>query len=73
MTLAVPDGNEVVVLVEGSRLVVYRIDDDELAAADFRCGDGFAQCVEEQLFAISLTRSDLSIARRAIKYPGMRE
>ncbi len=44
-----------VVLVEGLRLVVYGINDDEPAAADFRCGDGFAKCVEEQLLAISLT------------------
>src|SRR5271156_1313809 len=41
-TLAVPDGNEVVVLVEGLCFVVYGINDDEPAAADFRCGDGFA-------------------------------
>jgi hypothetical protein len=41
-TLAAPDGNEVVVLVEGLRFVVYGINDDEPAAADFRCGDGFA-------------------------------
>ncbi len=31
-----------VVLVEGLRLVVYGINDDEPAAANFRCGDGFA-------------------------------
>lgn len=36
--LAVPDGNQAVVLVEGLRLVVYGIDDDEPAAADLRCG-----------------------------------
>ena len=34
-TLAVPDGNEVVVRVEGLRFVVYGINDDEPAAADF--------------------------------------
>src|SRR5882757_7546424 len=54
-TLAVRDGDEVVVLVEGLCLVVYGINDDEPAAADFRCGNGFAQCIEEQLLAISLT------------------
>ena len=41
-TLAIPDGSEVVVLVEGLCLVVYGINDDEPAAANFRCGDGFA-------------------------------
>jgi hypothetical protein len=41
-TLTVPDGNEVVVLVEGLCLVVYGINDDDPAAADFRRGDGFA-------------------------------
>jgi hypothetical protein len=41
-TLVVPNGNEVVVLVKGLCLVVYGIDDDEPAAADFRCGDGLA-------------------------------
>jgi hypothetical protein len=41
-TLALPDGNEVGVLVEGLRFVVYGINDDEPAAADFRYGDGFA-------------------------------
>jgi hypothetical protein len=30
------------VLVEGLCLVVYGINDDEPAAANFRCGDGFA-------------------------------
>jgi hypothetical protein len=30
------------VLVEGLRLVVYGINDDEAAAADFRCGGRFA-------------------------------
>jgi hypothetical protein len=33
--LAIADGNEVVVLVEGWRLVVYGINDDDPAAADF--------------------------------------
>jgi hypothetical protein len=37
-TLAVADGNEVVVLVEGLCFVVYGINEDESAAADFRCG-----------------------------------
>ena len=41
-TLPIPDGNKVVVLVEGLCLVVHGINDDEPAAADFRCGDGFA-------------------------------
>lgn len=40
--LAIPDGSEVVVLVEGLRLVVDGVNDDEPAAANFRCGDGFA-------------------------------
>lgn len=44
-----------VVLIEGLRLGVQGINDDEPAAADFRCGDGFAQRVEEQLLTVSLT------------------
>jgi hypothetical protein len=41
-TLAIADGNEVVVLVKGLCLVVYGINNDEPATANFRCGDGFA-------------------------------
>ena len=44
-----------VTLIEGLCLVVYGANDDETATADFQCGDGYVECVEEQLLAIFLT------------------
>lgn len=45
--LAILDRDEVVVLVKRLCLVVYRINDDESCSADFRCGDGFPQCIQK--------------------------
>jgi hypothetical protein len=53
-TFAVPDGDEVVMLIKRLRIVVYRINDDKSSSADLRCGDGLAECIQQELLAVPL-------------------
>ena len=46
-TLALPNGDEVVMLVERLCFIVYGIHHNEEPSADFRCGDGLAQCIQQ--------------------------